>query len=1029
MGSRRNILGTAIAASLVATAAWALTQLEFSSPFELSHQTPGVDLAFKPKLVRLTNGWLVSVYGDAVDDAPARYAYDTKADALHPARDLFVRRCNAAKTDCADPENWSGAVNLSNTALFSSIDADWDGERDGSTERKPYYGDSEKPNVYGAGNRVVISWVDRYCPDGDVATPAIEPTVQRTVTYEERDNIEVPFGCLYTVASANGGADWGPPVQMSTGLRDAKQDVHRGLGSGHWALVWQEDPSGLKLGLAEGPGDGASGAKVAKGTDIWYAWADPGWADPDPADGLGFWRPPVRLTDNFTGQARSGELDIVREADGTEVRLQDMEGGIAGASRPNLALVDDSGRSGARIAVVAYEETKGSQQEDVGKFVRYHNFVWNQVQLDDPAGCLISDPGENSRRVRIVPQKGVGPVSGLRLGVFWRQGTYNQGGPSDIMLRFGYADLADKTVTGLEPDRLVPAVDAGCVTSDYAQTLNLANEPGLNLSSETPSATPANLADTTGQNNYEDARAHRAVLRGDDFYAGWTYTADWAVARYTDRENYNFWVRHFDGAQEVWEAPVNVSRMDDTSISVREPRLMGMPGSGPGCADRANPENPEDCQDKNTLVAAWGTETNVYDHIGGARDLEIYFTRTTDKAASFEPVVNVPGRGDNSRYESQLRPTPAGNVVYAVWGEQDSSSGAVRAMFAKAIAMRNEPPVAVIADPAPASVGEIVELDGSDSHDPEGDALSFHWTLDAPPGSEAVLSDPAAITPSFVADVEGVYRVVLVVNDGQLESSPATAAPSAEFDDPPVAEAGPDRTVEVGTRVTLDGRRSSDPEDAALTCVWTLSVPAGSRAKLSDTQAETPRFTADVTGIYTATLVVDDGANRSAPDTVSINAVPLGADLSISLSVADVEVRTKRKFSLDIGVTDAGPGEAHNVQISVTLPASLTAVGSDLCEPMAGGLSCTIPQMGAGSSGKASVTLYAETEGTKTITASLSSDMTDPDPANNLASVSLDITAGDSGDGDGGIGAMGWLDLVALSLGGLALVRKNPRRT
>ena len=54
----------------------------------------------------------------------------------------------------------------------------------------------------------------------------------------------------------------------------------------------------------------------------------------------------------------------------------------------------------------------------------------------------------------------------------------------------------------------------------------------------------------------------------------------------------------------------------------------------------------------------------------------------------------MPGRGENSRYESQLRPTPAGNVVYAVWGEQDASTGADRAMFAKAIAMRNEPPVA-----------------------------------------------------------------------------------------------------------------------------------------------------------------------------------------------------------------------------------------------------------------------------------------------------------------------------------------------
>jgi hypothetical protein len=450
-----------------------------------------------------------------------------------------------------------------------------------------------------------------------------------------------------------------------------------------------------------------------------------------------------------------------------------------------------------------------------------------------------------------------------------------------------------------------------------------------------------------------------------------------------------------------------------------------MPGSGPGCADRANPDDPEDCQDKNTLVAAWGTETNVYDHIGGARDLEIYFTRTTDKAASFEPVVIVPGRGENSRYESQLRPTPAGNVVYAVWGEQDSSTGADRAMFAKAIAMRNEPPVAVIAGPASMYVGDLVELDGSGSHDPEDDALSYRWTMEVPPGSSALLDDPAALAPSFVADVEGTYRLVLVVNDGQLDSSPAAAEAIAESDDPPVAEAGPDRTVEVGTRVTLDGRRSSDPEDAALTCVWTLSVPAGSRAVLSDPQAETPSFTADVTGLYQATLVVDDGSLQSAPDTVLIDVVPLGADLGVSLSVADPRVRTKRKFALDITLTDAGPGEAHNVQISVTLPPSLTVVGSELCSPVADGLSCTIPRMGAGSSGKASVTLYAEAEGSATVVASISSDMTDPEPANNLTSISFDVTAN---DGSGGSGSAGLPELLALGLWWLAFTGRTPRR-
>ena len=38
------------------------------------------------------------------------------------------------------------------------------------------------------------------------------------------------------------------------------------------------------------------------------------------------------------------------------------------------------------------------------------------------------------------------------------------------------------------------------------------------------------------------------------------------------------------------------------------------------------------------MIVAFGTQTNVYEHIGGAVDLDIFITRTTDRGASFEPM-------------------------------------------------------------------------------------------------------------------------------------------------------------------------------------------------------------------------------------------------------------------------------------------------------------------------------------------------------------------------------------------------------
>lgn len=655
--------------------------LDFSSPIELSSQSPDFDRAIKPKLLRLPSGRLIAVYNDALEMDASRYVYDTKADVLRPARDVFARYCESKTDDCSLEENWTEAVNLSNTAMLSSIDTDWDGTLDGDASRKPYMGDTEKANVFSAGNRAVITWVGAYCPDGDPLAQGLQATVQRTVTYQERRDREVPFKCMWTTWSANGGTSWALPVQLSSGIRDAKQDVHRGLGSGHWGIVWQEDPLGLALGEAEGPGDGASGAQTSKGTDIWYAFADPAWADPDPGDGLGIWHEPLRLTDNMTGTVPSGSRILVRDVNGVQVANDQIEGGITGASRANLTLVDDSARSGQRIAVVAYEEGKGGQGEDEGKYVRMHTFAWNQAAAANPAGCLISDPMEHSRRVRIVTQTGVGKTNGLRLAVFWRQGLIPQGGPADIMLRMGFASKIDSGVSGLGFGQLVPAVDPGCETSDYPQTLALQNAPGLNISSQTPVAGAVNLFDPTGTYDLEGARAHRAVLRGDDLYVGWTYTPDTIVAQTTNLANYNFWIRHYDDAAGTWGAPFNLSEVNDVGIDVREPRLVGMPGNGPGCADSSNPADPADCQAKGTLVAAWGTAKNVYEHLGGAVDYEIYYRRTTDKAATFSETTIVPGRGSKSRAEAQLKTTPDGNTIYSIFSEKSlDDTNAVFAM-------------------------------------------------------------------------------------------------------------------------------------------------------------------------------------------------------------------------------------------------------------------------------------------------------------------------------------------------------------
>ena len=96
---------------------------------------------------------------------------------------------------------------------------------------------------------------------------------------------------------------------------------------------------------------------------------------------------------------------------------------------------------------------------------------------------------------------------------------------------------------------------------------------------------------------------------------------------------------------------------------------------------------------------------------------------------------------------------------------------------------------------------------------------------------------------------------------------------------PPVANAGPDRNTVVGQPVTLDGTGSTDADGDPLSYHWTkVSAPAGSLTNLSNPNAPSPTFVPDVPGAYQFSLRVNDGTTDSAPDLVSVivaNATPI----------------------------------------------------------------------------------------------------------------------------------------------------------
>ena len=185
----------------------------------------------------------------------------------------------------------------------------------------------------------------------------------------------------------------------------------------------------------------------------------------------------------------------------------------------------------------------------------------------------------------------------------------------------------------------------------------------------------------------------------------------------------------------------------------------------------------------------------------------------------------------------------------------------------------NTAPVANAGVTQNVKVASLVTLDGSGSRDADNDTLTYLWEMTAKPtGSAAALTSTTSASPQFNADLAGTYTITLVVNDGK-EKSPVSSATvvASVTNSAPVANAGVNQNVSIGKFVTLDGTASTDANSDTLSYKWTLlGKPTGSAAVLSSTTSPNPTFTADVMGIFTIGLVVNDGKVDSAISTVAV---------------------------------------------------------------------------------------------------------------------------------------------------------------
>jgi len=191
----------------------------------------------------------------------------------------------------------------------------------------------------------------------------------------------------------------------------------------------------------------------------------------------------------------------------------------------------------------------------------------------------------------------------------------------------------------------------------------------------------------------------------------------------------------------------------------------------------------------------------------------------------------------------------------------------------------NHPPTANAGADKMAAIASTVILDGSLSHDVDGDKLSYHWEIiEKPNASFAILSDLTLIKPSFNLDKDGRYLIKLIVSDGRKQSK-ANYVSVISVNLRPVAKIKlTDESNSIfrsGEKISLHARDSFDPDNLSLNYIWELVLkPNKSTAKLSSNSNIEINFMSDVAGRYVFHLTVNDGFRLSEIVTLTIDIKP-----------------------------------------------------------------------------------------------------------------------------------------------------------
>jgi hypothetical protein len=176
--------------------------------------------------------------------------------------------------------------------------------------------------------------------------------------------------------------------------------------------------------------------------------------------------------------------------------------------------------------------------------------------------------------------------------------------------------------------------------------------------------------------------------------------------------------------------------------------------------------------------------------------------------------------------------------------------------------VRNNPPKAIISSPVNNSeyaLTDAIIFDASMSSDPDNDILRFVW--DSSIDGNLYSGQNKTFTKILS---EGKHTITLTVYDGYGGTDFASCMINVVgMNEPPVADAGTNKTAYTGERITFDGSNSYDPDGDQLIYNWDFGDGTFATGKVVN-------HTYRREGTFVVTLVVDDGHGHQDADRIVV---------------------------------------------------------------------------------------------------------------------------------------------------------------